>query len=122
MKKKVLIVDDSDMARLYHSNILHQAGYDVECAINGAEAYEKAITQDFDIFLTDINMPTLDGYSFIRKIRKEAATKNTPVVIISTEADTIDKKIGFEAGANFYITKPVEPSTLIDNIKLFIGV
>ncbi len=113
--KKVLIVDDSEMVRNFHSYILRDAGFEVQTAADGAEALEKFLSDTFDLIITDINMPKMDGLSFIRRVREIDA--HIPIIIVSTEDEAEDKQQGYDAGANFYIVKPTKPSILIENVR-----
>ncbi len=119
-KIKVLIVDDSKMTRNYHAYIIRSNGFLLEEAEDGYEALEKLVSDNFDIILTDINMPRMDGYTFIRRVREMEEYKDIPIIIISTEDEAEDKKKGFEAGADFYIVKPVNPQKLIEAIKMLV--
>ena len=119
---KVLIVDDSEMVRNYYYYILKNAGFNVISAIDGADGLEKIYQfSDIDIVVTDINMPNMDGYSMIEKIREDKQFEDIPIIIISTEQEASDKQKGYDAGADVYIVKPIEPNVLIENIKLLVG-
>jgi two-component system chemotaxis response regulator CheY len=122
MKRNVLIVDDSEFTRNYHSYILREANFDVVTAIDGADALEKLYSRNFDLVLTDINMANMDGYEFIRRVRSSGDHKDLPIIIISTESEAEDKSRGFLAGANFYIVKPTEPQTLLESICMLLGI
>lgn len=119
--KHILIVDDAATVRMYHRQILEEAGYRVDEAINGIEALEKALHTPYDLFLVDINMPILDGYSFIRELRGHADIPQAPAVMISTEAKANDQIKAFEAGANLYIVKPTRPEILLNHVRLLLG-
>jgi two-component system chemotaxis response regulator CheY len=121
MKKRILVVDDSEFVRNYHSHILAQASFDVLTAVDGNDGLEKLYTHPCDLILTDINMGNMDGYEFIRRVRAEARYEELPIIIISTESDKADKMKGFEAGANLYIVKPSEPAVMIENIRLVLA-
>ena len=121
MSAKVLIVDDSRTARDLHGFMLERGGYEVHPAINGSEAREKAITTQFDLIVTDVNMPQMDGYEFIRRIRATAGYETTPIIIVSTESEAQDKTRGFEAGANVYVVKPARPNDLLANARMLLG-
>ena len=118
MKKNILIVDDSHTVRLYYRQILEPQGYELSEAANGSEGLEKALTQDFDLFIVDINMPMMDGYTFLGKLRN---ISSVPVLMISNEDAEHDAQRAYEMGANFYMIKPVDPSTLLLNINMLIG-
>lgn len=122
MKRNVLIVDDSEFARNYHSYILREANFEVVTAVDGADALEKLYSRSFDLVLTDINMANMDGYEFIRQVRSNGDYTDLPIIIISTESEAEDKSRGFIAGANFYIVKPSDPKPLIENICMVLGI
>jgi two-component system chemotaxis response regulator CheY len=108
--KKVLIVDDSLTVRMYHKQILTKDNFECDEAENGMEALEKSQVKNYDLYLVDINMPIMDGYSFVRKLREE---KNpTPVVMVSTESENKDKEMAYRSGASMYIIKPANPKEL----------
>lgn len=116
----ILIVDDAATVRLYHREILESGGFRVGEAVNGIEALEKALEQPYDLYLVDINMPKLDGYGFLREIRGQDQAQ-APAVMISTEAETHDAKLAYQAGANLYLIKPVEPAWLLTLVHLLVG-
>lgn len=118
--KHILVVDDAATVRLYYRNILEPAGYGVEEAMNGIEALEKALQQSFDLYLVDLNMPKMDGYTFVRELRGREL-KQVPVVMISTEAQQRDKGEAFQAGANIYLIKPVKPDELLAYCRYLLG-
>lgn len=117
--KRVLVVDDSSVVRSFHSNILKSAGFLAEGAVDGVDALEKALLKHYDLILCDINMPNMDGITFVRKYREEE--KETPIIMISTQEDEKHKVKAYEAGANLYIVKPIKPNHLITHIKMLIG-
>ena len=119
--KTILVVDDAATVRMYHRYILESAGFSVEEAFNGIEALEKALTSPFDLYLVDVNMPKQDGYGFLRELRRRDLPQ-TPAVMISTEAESMDKSLAYEAGANFYLTKPIKPRDLLAVCRLLLGV
>jgi len=118
--KRILIIDDAATVRMYHRNILENAGYIVEEAINGIEALEKSLQETFDLYLVDINMPKLDGYGFLRQLRGQDIPQ-APAIMISTEAESNDKKRAFIAGANAYLIKPSKPDELLLQVRLLLG-
>jgi two-component system chemotaxis response regulator CheY len=107
---KVLIVDDSLTVRMYHKQLLTKDGYECDEAENGMEALEKSQMRDYDLYLVDINMPVMDGYTFVKKLREEK--KLTPVIMISTESESKDKEMGYTNGATMYLVKPANPKQL----------
>lgn len=118
--KRILIIDDAATVRLYHRNILQEAGYEVEEAINGVEALEKALQSQFDLYIVDVNMPKLDGYGFLRELRNQDAPQ-VPAIMVSTEATASDRKRAYAAGANLYLVKPTRPDQLVAPIALLLG-
>jgi len=118
--KRILIVDDAATVRMYHREILEGAGYAVDEAFNGVEALEKSLQQPFDLYIVDINMPTLDGYGFLRELRAQDILQ-APAIMVSTEAETNDHAQAYAAGANVYLVKPVKPAQLLVHVKLLIG-
>jgi two-component system chemotaxis response regulator CheY len=119
-KKTILIVDDSEFVRSYHSYILEQALFHVITAVDGSDGLEKLYTNACDLILTDINMTHMDGYEFIRRVRSDPKYGPLPIIIVSTESEGKDKMKGFLAGANLYIVKPTSPETMIENIRMIL--
>jgi two-component system chemotaxis response regulator CheY len=117
--KKVLVVDDSRFVRNFHTNLLKAAGFIADNAADGVEALEKATAVKYDLILSDINMPNMDGIVFTEKYR--AGDDETPIVIISTQAEAANKEKAIMAGANLYIVKPVKPNALVLHIKMLLG-
>ncbi len=113
-KKKILVVDDSEMVRNFHTYIIQMFGYQVETAENGVVALEKLLRQDYQLVVTDINMPKMDGYELIRNIHEQGI--NIPIIIISTE----ESKTGFpceEPVARIHMVKPTDPEKLVKTIR-----
>ena len=117
-KKTILIVDDSEFVRSYHSYILEEADFEVITAVDGSDGLEKLYTNSCDLVLSDINMSNMDGYEFIRRIRADQKYSALPIIIVSTESEARDKMKGFEAGANLYIVKPSSPEMMVENIRM----
>ena len=119
-KRTILIVDDSEFVRSYHSYILEQADFQVITAVDGSDGLERLYTNSCDLVLTDINMSNMDGYEFIRRVRADGKYRSLPIIIVSTESEGKDKMKGFEAGANLYIVKPSSPEMMIENIRMIL--
>ena len=119
--KKILIVDDSRLILSLHTNMLKKLGFECTSAENGAVALESCMKNQFDLILTDINMPKMDGYQFTSKVRATPGYETTPIIMISTEQEAQDKSKGIEAGATVYIVKPVEASELSLHLKMLLG-
>jgi two-component system chemotaxis response regulator CheY len=117
MAKNVLIVDDSLTVRMYHKQILQKDGFECDEAENGMEALEKAQMKKYDLYIVDINMPILDGYSFVKRLRSGEGNI-APVIMVSTEAESRDMDLAYESGASMYLIKPARPDDLILNAKM----
>ena len=119
---RVLVVDDSSLVRLYYRSALEQAGFAVEQAINGIEAMEKVLSEPFDLVIVDVNMPRMDGFTFLRSLRTAAAdVAMLPALMISTESETQDVAEARVAGANFYLVKPVAGTELVRHVCILTG-
>lgn len=113
----ILAVDDSISMRKMVSFTLKSAGYEVVEAVDGEDAFDKARTRDFDLVLTDQNMPRLDGIGLTKRLREHPKFKNTPILILTTESSDEMKKAGRAAGATGWLVKPFDPTKLIEVIK-----
>lgn len=120
-RPRVLIVDDALTVRLFCSQILGEAGFAVSEAINGLEGLEIALQGDFDLFLVDINMQKMDGYAFLAEARRQPHLAHVPAIMMSTEAGAEDVSRAWDAGANFYLFKPVDPERLAGAARLMTG-
>jgi two-component system chemotaxis response regulator CheY len=118
---RVLVVEDALTVRLFYRRILEEAGYGVEEAVNGLEGLERALGAPFDLLIVDVNMQKMDGYRLVAALREEQTTRAIPVVMISTESEARDSRRAFEAGANFYLYKPVDPQVLTETVRLLTG-
>jgi two-component system chemotaxis response regulator CheY len=117
----ILVVDDATVLRLYYRHILEAEGYRVDEAMNGVEGLEKAMRTPFDLCVVDVNMPVMDGYAFLRALRREPATHAVPALMISTEAGPQDRRLAREAGANFYLVKPVAQDRMALHVAAMLG-
>ena len=121
-KRRILVVDDSSLVRLYYRSTLEKAGFDVEQAINGIEAMEKVLSESFDLVIVDVNMPRMDGFTFLRSLRSSAADVATlPALMITTESGVQDIAEARVAGANFYLVKPVAEAELVRHVCVLTG-
>jgi two-component system chemotaxis response regulator CheY len=117
MDKKVLIVDDCATTRKLLSYIVRERGYEIFGAANGIEALELLAVNDVDLVVTDLNMPQMDGLELSKNLREDSAFDDTPIIMITTEASSVDRKLGMEAGVTTYLTKPISPQRLIYEIE-----
>ena len=122
MSKNVLIVDDSKTVRNLVAFILKAEGIKVTTAEDGLDGLEKLYSMpEVDLILTDINMPRMDGFSFIIAVREQDAYKDIPIIILSTEGGEEDIQKGIRLGANLYMVKPTQPEKMVRNIKMLLG-
>jgi two-component system sensor histidine kinase and response regulator WspE len=120
--RRVLIVEDSLTVRELQRKILANAGYDVEVAVDGMEGWNTARARRFDLIVTDIDMPRLDGIELVQLIRKDPHLKNTPIMIVSYKDRPEDRTRGLEAGADHYLAKAsFHDSALLDTVRELIG-
>ena len=120
LARTALVVDDSRSMRQMVSFTLSQAGFDVTEGGNGQEALDKIASsagKRFDLIITDLNMPVMDGLQFIKKLRSQAQTKFTPVLMLTTESHDSLKAEGKAAGATGWIVKPFHPDQLLKVIE-----
>ncbi len=122
---RILVVDDAATVRMYHRKLLGDAGWHAEEALNGVEALERIHSQEgdeaFDLYVVDVNMPRMDGYSFVRELRRLEPRHQAPVVMVSTEAQRQDVDAALDAGANGYLVKPAQPLDLVLSAALLLG-
>lgn len=118
---KILIVDDAKSIRFIMDVSLHNAGYEITQANNGREALEIAQQQQFDLVLTDINMPEMDGFTLITKLRQLPAYAHTPILTLTTEDSEQKKQHGKSVGATGWITKPFSPEKLTNIVINLLG-
>lgn len=121
MARTILAVDDSKTMRDMVSFTLKGAGYDVVEADDGQNALTKAGTQKFDLVITDINMPNMDGITLVKELRGKPDFRATPILILTTEADDAKKQEGRAAGATGWIVKPFEPDKLLQVVQKVCG-
>jgi two-component system chemotaxis response regulator CheY len=117
----ILAVDDSPSMRQMVAFTLKSAGYNVVEAVDGQDALEKSSGRDFDLVLTDQNMPRMDGISLTKKLRDNPKFKGTPILILTTESSDQMKQAGRSAGATGWLVKPFDPSKLLEVIKKLVG-
>ena len=110
---RILAVDDSPVMRQMVKATLAEAGHEVAQAANGEEALRMAAGQVFDMVITDLNMPVMDGLALIRKLRELPAYSSMPMIALTTESTTEVKRAGREAGATAWVVKPFNPQRLI---------
>jgi two-component system chemotaxis response regulator CheY len=121
-KKRVLVVDDAALVRLYYRDTLERCGFHVEEALNGLEALEKLLLAAVDLLIVDVNMPQMDGFTFVETVRRqELPLASIPALITSTESAPQDFAAARAAGANFYLVKPISREKLAEYAAILCG-
>jgi two-component system, chemotaxis family, chemotaxis protein CheY len=118
---KILAVDDSAAMRQMVGITLSSAGHEVEQAADGCEALQKAEAAKYDLVITDINMPRMDGITLVRELRGLESYKYVPLLVLTTEATTERKQAGKAAGATGWLVKPFDPERLLATINKVLG-
>lgn len=116
--KKILIADDSKTTRQVLNFSLSDAGFEVTEAIDGLDAFQLMEKEQFDLLITDLKMPRMDGLELTRKIRTDGKHRYTPVVILTTESSDEKKQEGKKAGASCWIVKPFQPDQLLQLVNM----
>jgi two-component system sensor histidine kinase and response regulator WspE len=120
--KRVLVADDSITVREVQRQLLTNAGYEVEVAVDGVDAWNAIRQGRFDLVITDVDMPRLNGIDLVRMIKEDARAQSTPVVIVSYKDREEDRLLGLEAGADYYLTKSsFHDETLLSAVHELIG-
>ncbi len=117
MSKTILVVDDSASFRTVVKLALQKASYTVVEAVDGQDALAKLNGAKVNLIVCDVNMPNMDGLSFLKQVKTMAAYKFTPVIMLTTESQESKKAEGRAAGAKAWITKPFQPSQLVDAVN-----
>ncbi|MBI4979344.1 MAG: response regulator [Spirochaetes bacterium] len=119
MPKKILIVDDSPSMRQMVKFTLTEDGYETVEAEDGKVGLTR--TDGCSLIITDYNMPEMNGIAFIKGVRAQAATKFTPIIMLTTEHEDVKKDEGKAAGATAWLVKPFTPEVLKETVKKLIG-
>lgn len=122
MAKHILIVDDSKTVRNLVAFIMKKEGFRVITAEDGLDGLERLYSADrVDLIISDVNMPKMDGFTFIKTVREQESYRDIPVVVLSTEGQEKDIQQGMMLGANMYMVKPAQPDDLVRNVKMLLG-
>ncbi len=113
LNKTILIVDDSASLRQVVAITLRGAGYDVLEAGDGKDALGKLIGQRVQLIISDVNMPNMDGITFLKEVKKNPQYRFTPVIMLTTEGSDDKKRLGQEAGAKAWMVKPFQPQQML---------
>jgi two-component system chemotaxis response regulator CheY len=117
MAKRILTVDDSKTMRDMVAFTLRKAGFEVNEAEDGRKALTVLGGARFDLIITDLNMPNMDGISLIRQVRSSAQHRGVPILILTTESDSAKKADGKAAGATGWLVKPFSPEKLVELVQ-----
>jgi two-component system chemotaxis response regulator CheY len=121
MAKRILAVDDSAIIRQVEQNVLVPAGYELVLAVDGKDALVKLETGTFNLIITDLNMPNMDGVALIKAVRGGKSHKFTPIIMLTTESKDTKKQEGKTAGATGWVVKPFTGEQLLAVVKKVIG-
>ena len=113
MSRILIVEDEKDIAEL-EKDYLELSGFEVEIVYDGTEGLEKALNEEFDLYILDLMLPGVDGFEICKRIRD---VKDTPILLVSAKRDDIDKIRGLGLGADDYVTKPFSPSELVARVK-----
>ena len=111
---RILIVEDEVAIADLEKDYLELSGFEVDIENDGKSGLERALNEDFDLFILDLMLPEVDGFEICKQIREK---KNTPILMVSAKKDDIDKICGLGLGADDYVTKPFSPSELVARVK-----
>jgi CheY-like chemotaxis protein len=120
-RKKILLVDDSKTSIFMESMILKKGPYELLTAGDGEEAVGKAQAARPDLILMDVVMPKMNGFEALRAIRRREATKEIPVIMVTTRGEGENVETGFETGCNDYVTKPIDGVELLAKVRSCLG-
>ncbi|EPR37303.1 response regulator receiver protein [Desulfovibrio sp. X2] len=121
MSKNILIVDDSKTVRNLVAFIMKKEGFKVTTAEDGLDGLEKLYSNAYDLIISDVNMPRMDGFTFIKTVREQETYRDIPIIVLSTEGQEKDIQMGLNLGANLYMVKPAQPEKMVKNVKMLLG-
>lgn len=121
MSKTIMIIDDSASVRQVVSTALKGEGYDVVEASDGRDALSKLNGQKVHLMISDVNMPNMDGITFVTEVKKLSDYKFTPIIMLTTEGSDEKKKAGQAAGAKAWVVKPFQPPQLLKAVSMLVG-
>lgn len=117
MAKTIMVVDDSASLRQVVGIALKGAGYEVMEGCDGQDALSKLTGQKVHLIISDVNMPKMDGITFVSSVKQMSAYKFTPVIMLTTESDEAKKRAGQAAGAKAWVVKPFKPEVLLNAVQ-----
>ncbi|MBI2413772.1 MAG: response regulator [Deltaproteobacteria bacterium] len=120
MAKTIMVIDDSASIRQVVNLTLKKAGYDVIEACDGQDAISKLQGQKINLMICDVNMPNMDGISFLKNVKTNTSYRFTPVIMLTTESQENKKQEGKMAGAKAWVVKPFKPEQMLEAISKLI--
>jgi len=121
MSKKILLVDDSATVLMMERMILAAERFEIVTASNGLEGQEKARSERPDLILMDIVMPQVNGIQACKALRDDPATRDIPIILVTTRGESDSMEQGYESGCNDYVTKPVNSAELLSKVRNLLG-
>ncbi len=121
MTKRILVVDDDEMVLMALDELLKPEGYEVQTVASGKEALQKLDGSSYDLIMTDVIMPEMDGFELCKKIREKEQYREVPIVFLTAKSREEDRVRGLEAGANLFLSKPISPDKLLGIVSSTLG-
>jgi two-component system chemotaxis response regulator CheY len=121
MGKKILVVDDFKNSLAVLKMTLEMKKYEVAIATNGQEALTMLKAQQFDLLVTDFNMPVMNGLDLVKKLKSDTSFSRFPIIVVSTEIDESKKREAFKAGVTFWLKKPFNAEMFIKAVEKVLG-
>ncbi|MBP1739299.1 MAG: response regulator transcription factor [Deltaproteobacteria bacterium] len=121
MTKRILVVDDDEMVLMALDELLKPEGYEVQTVASGTEALQKLDEGAYDLIMTDVIMPEMDGFELCKRIREKEKYREIPVVFLTAKTRDEDRVRGLEAGANLFLSKPISPDKLLGIVSSTLG-
>ena len=122
MPTRILVVEDSPtMRQMIHMALRRVPGLQIDEAADGVEGLRKVKENSYDLVVTDINMPMMDGLKLVSLIRQDERYQDTPIMVITTESGEADRNRAFALGANSYVTKPIQAPAVAKKVKELLG-
>jgi CheY-like chemotaxis protein len=121
MTKRILVVDDDEMVLMALDELLKPEGYEVQTVASGTEALQKLDESAYDLIMTDVIMPEMDGFELCKRIREKEKYREIPVVFLTAKTRDEDRVRGLEAGANLFLSKPISPDKLLGIVASTLG-
>ena len=116
MERVLIVDDDPDIVRLVSYNLSH-SGYEVQVATSGREALDLVQKQPPDLIVLDVMLPDVDGLEVCRTLRQQDPSRRIPILMLTARGEEIDRVVGFELGADDYVSKPFSPRELVLRVK-----